>query len=126
MTKNYFCIFAGGGVRGTAYVGALKALEEMEIEISGLAGSSVGALFASLVAVGYTQEEIKNLFYDINYQIFKDLYIPFGKDFGFFKGDEVYSWVKNKIEYKFYGNNKNENSPPVTFKDLDKELVIVA
>ena len=126
MLKDYFCIFAGGGVRGTAYVGALKALEENGIEISGMAGSSVGALFASLVAVGYTQEEIKNLFYDINYQIFKDLYIPLGKDFGFFKGDEVYFWVKNKLENKFYGNNKNENSPPVTFKDLDKELVIVA
>ena len=34
MIKDYFCIFAGGGVRGTAYVGALKAVEEMEIEIT--------------------------------------------------------------------------------------------
>lgn len=126
MTKESFWILAGGGVRGTAYVGALKALEENEIKMSGIAGSSVGAVIASLIAVGYTHSEIKELLYDVNYQSFKDLYIPMGKDFGFFKGDEVYSWLKDKIEKKFYGEAKNENSPPVTFKDIEKELVIIA
>jgi len=126
MTRECFWILAGGGVRGTAYIGAIKALEEMNIKMSGLAGSSVGAVIASLIAVGYTHSEIKDLLYDVNYQSFKDLYIPMGKDFGFFKGDEVYCWLKNKIEKKFYGQERNEHSPPVTFKDLDKELVIIA
>ncbi len=126
MSRESFWIMAGGGVRGTAYVGVIKALEEMGIKMSGIAGTSAGAVIASLVAVGYTYSEIKDLLYSVNYQSFKDLYIPLGKDFGFFKGDGVYYWLKDKIEKKIYGESKNENSPPVTFKDLDKELVIVA
>ena len=120
-----FCILAGGGVRGTAYVGAIKALEELDVKITGLAGSSVGAFIASLLAIGYTHGEIKEFLYDVNYQKFRDLYIPFGKDFGFFKGDEVYYWIKDKIEKKFYGKNRGKNLPPVTFRNLDKELIII-
>ena len=124
--KECFCILAGGGVRGTAYVGAVKALEELGVKITGLAGSSVGAFIGSLLAVGYTHSEIKEFLYEVNYQKFSDLYIPFGKDFGFFKGDGVYNWIKDKIERKFYGENRGSNLPPVTFKQLDKELVIIA
>ena len=59
--EEYFAIFAGGGVRGTAYIGALKALEELDITLTGYASSSVGAIVASLIAVGYNPEELKDL-----------------------------------------------------------------
>ena len=59
--KEYFAIFAGGGVRGTAYIGALKALEELNINLTGYASSSVGAIVASLISVGYNHEELKKL-----------------------------------------------------------------
>ena len=98
--KDYFAIFAGGGVRGTAYIGVLKALEELDIHLTGYASSSVGAIVASLISVGYNHEELKNLLFSINYQRFQDLYLPFGKDFGFFKGDGVYYWLKKNIEKK--------------------------
>jgi len=125
--KEYFAIFAGGGVRGTAYIGALKALEELDINLTGYASSSVGAVVASLIAVGYNHEELKHLLLSVNYQRFKDLYLPFGKNFGFFKGDSVYYWIKKNIEKKFY-ENKDSNfvKKPVTFSDVDKNLIIIA
>ncbi len=126
MKKDYFCILAGGGVRGTAYVGVMKALRELNINISGLAGSSVGAIFAAFFALGYTPDEVKELLYKVNYQSFRDLYIPMKGDFGFFKGDEVYNWIKAIIEKKFYGSGREKNLPPVTFKDIGCDLVVVA
>ena len=50
---KYNCVFGGGGTRGLCYIGAVKALEEYNIEIDSIAGSSVGAVFAVLYAIGY-------------------------------------------------------------------------
>jgi len=122
-----FGIFAGGGVRGSAYIGALKALDELQINFIGYAGTSVGAIVASLVSVGYSYSELQELMFTMNYQQFKDLYLPFKKDFGFFKGDGVYNWLKNNIENKFFQNNPDvfpKNS--VTFRDIKKDLIIIA
>ena len=85
-TKNleYTCIFGGGAIRGVAYIGALKAIDELNISIKTLAGSSVGAIFAGLLAVGYTTKEIEEIILKVNYELFKDL--QFGRDLGISKG----------------------------------------
>jgi len=46
-------IFEGGGARGLAHVGALKACEERNIKFAGVAGTSAGSIIAGLIAVGY-------------------------------------------------------------------------
>ena len=51
-------IFEGGGAKGLAHVGALKACEERRIEFRGVAGTSAGAIIAGLIAVGYKAEEL--------------------------------------------------------------------
>ena len=50
---------AGGGLKGLAYIGVIKALEELEIKIDYLSGTSSGSMFASFYAMGYTSNEIK-------------------------------------------------------------------
>lgn len=50
---------AGGGLKGLAHIGALKALEELGVKIEYLSGTSSGSIFASFYAMGYTTEEIK-------------------------------------------------------------------
>lgn len=50
---------AGGGLKGLAHIGALKALEELNVKIEYLSGTSSGSIFASFYAMGYTTEEIK-------------------------------------------------------------------
>lgn len=49
---------AGGGLKGLAHIGALKALEELGIEIDYITGTSSGAMMATLYAMGYTPEEM--------------------------------------------------------------------
>ena len=53
---------AGGGIRGIAHVGVLKALEENNIEIEAIAGTSAGSIIATLYAMGYSPYYIYLLF----------------------------------------------------------------
>lgn len=124
---KYNCIFGGGGIRGLCHIGALKALNDLGVEIGAVAGSSVGAVFSALYAVGYSVAEIKDIFFDVNFTLFRDLNIDiFSNDISFSKGEVFYEWLKDKIGEKFYGKKYNrENSPKVTFKDLKIDLNIL-
>ncbi|XYD11445.1 patatin-like phospholipase family protein [Methylobacterium sp. NMS12] len=53
-----FGVFEGGGVRGYAHLGALKACEDRGIRFDGVSGTSIGAIVAALVAAGYTSTEL--------------------------------------------------------------------
>ncbi len=54
-------VLAGGGAKGLAHIGVLKALEEEGVRISGIAGTSMGALMAGLYACGYTADQLDSL-----------------------------------------------------------------
>lgn len=123
---KYNCIFGGGAVRGISYVGVIKALRELEIEVDSVAGSSVGAVFAAFYALGFSCQELKDIFFEFNFNIFKDINIGFGPDFAFSKGEVFLNWLKDLIEEKYYGNAyiKGQNKP-VTFADLDSNICIL-
>ena len=53
---------AGGGIRGIAHVGVLKALEENEIKIDIIGGTSSGSMVATLYALGFSPYYIYVLF----------------------------------------------------------------
>ena len=53
---------AGGGVKGDAHIGAIKALEENNINFEYISGTSSGSIVASLYASGYTTDEIYKIF----------------------------------------------------------------
>lgn len=53
---------AGGGVRGAAHIGAIKALQENGINIDAVGGTSAGSIVAALYAMGYTTDEMIKIF----------------------------------------------------------------
>lgn len=53
-----FGVFEGGGVRGYAHIGALRAVERRKIEFEQVAGTSIGAVIAALVAAGYRADDL--------------------------------------------------------------------
>jgi len=53
---------SGGGIRGAAHIGVLKALEEAGVRIDVISGASAGSIVAALYAVGYTPREIEKIF----------------------------------------------------------------
>lgn len=59
---NIGICFAGGGIKGVAHIGALKALEEENIKFDYIAGTSSGSIIACLYSVGYNSNEIYEIF----------------------------------------------------------------
>lgn len=67
-------VLSGGGVRGSAHIGVLKALHEAGIKPGMISGTSAGSIVAGLYAYGYTPEEIRIIakrisqkYYDVDY-----------------------------------------------------------
>lgn len=56
--RPVFAIFEGGGAKGVAHIGALEALERNGLKVIGAAGTSAGALAATLAAVGLPARRI--------------------------------------------------------------------
>ena len=54
-------VLSGGGARGGAHVGILKALEELEVPVDYIAGTSMGAIIGALYAAGYSAGEIETI-----------------------------------------------------------------
>ena len=54
-------VMSGGGARGLAHIGVIKVLEENNIPIDYVAGTSMGAIIAALYSMGYTPEEMTAL-----------------------------------------------------------------
>lgn len=96
-------VFSGGGASGVSHIGVLKALEENNIPIDCIAGTSMGALIGALYATGYSPEEIEELFLS---QQFRD-------------------WAEGQVDskYEYYLREKDKDPSMITFKvDLDTLL----
>ena len=54
-------VLSGGGAKGLYHIGVLQALEENEIPIDYVAGTSMGSIIAALYAAGYSPEEMAEI-----------------------------------------------------------------
>jgi len=104
-------VFEGGGVTGIGLVGAASEIEAAGYEFVNLAGTSAGAIVASLLAAGYSAAELKQIINDFNFSKLEDPpwpgHIPligsladeiFYK--GLYKGDVFLSQMRELLEAK--------------------------
>ncbi|MFC4095837.1 patatin-like phospholipase family protein [Euzebyella saccharophila] len=61
-SKSLGLILSGGGVRGMAHIGVIRALNEYDISANVVSGSSVGALVGALYANGNSVTEMLSFF----------------------------------------------------------------
>ncbi|PKR78973.1 hypothetical protein CEY16_04250 [Halalkalibacillus sediminis] len=120
-------VFSGGGVKAFAFLGAIDVCEKKNIEFTRVAGSSAGALIASLVKAGYKYEELYHMLDDVDLKEFLDQpfwmkNVPLLKwlllyyRMGLYKGDALENWIDEKLQKKGLR----------TFGDLpDKALTII-
>jgi NTE family protein len=101
--------FEGAGIRGLAYCGAIKALEQNGSlkNVKRIAGTSAGAITALLLSINYTSSEIETIISSTNFRKFNDGGVPlFGgtrrliKSFGWYKGDKFERWLGKLIAQK--------------------------
>ncbi len=124
---KYTCLFGGGAIRGAGHVGALRAFEELGVECQSYGGSSVGSIVAVLKAIGYTTDELEEIFLSVNFELFKDISFGFNIKFALSKGEVFLDWFRELVEKKFYGSayEKGKNEP-VRFRDVKKDLFIIS
>jgi NTE family protein len=82
-------VLSGGGAKGMAHIGVIRVLEENNIPIDYIAGTSIGAIVGGLYAAGYSTEQMEELF----------------------KSDDFYFWSTGKIQkdYRYYFKLPEEN-----------------
>ena len=123
-------VFEGGGVRGTALVGAVAAAEKEGIGFRAVAGTSAGAIVASLIAAGYKAEEMRALLTETDFKMFMDpvsrvpllKYYALWRRLGLYKGNEFHRWIAEKISIKL--TKRRHDSP--TFEQLPIPLTVIA
>ncbi len=54
-------VLSGGGARGAAHIGVIRLIEELQLPVDYVAGTSIGAIIGALYATGYTADEIDSL-----------------------------------------------------------------
>ena len=59
--KKVGIVLSGGGAKGVAHIGVIKALEELNIPIDYIAGTSIGAIIGGLYSIGYTSEQLETI-----------------------------------------------------------------
>ena len=62
---------AGGGVKGAAHIGVIKALEENDIQVDMIAGTSIGSIVAALYSMGFSTEKMLELIKYFSKEIMK-------------------------------------------------------
>ena len=67
MTKTTGLALGGGGALGAAHVGVLTALQEHSIDVSSVAGTSIGAYVAALYAFGITPDQIRDAMSELSW-----------------------------------------------------------
>ena len=71
--KSVGLVLSGGGAKGAAQLRIVKAIEEAGIPIDYIAGTSIGSIIGGLYAVGYSIDEIEELYTSMNwFDIFTD------------------------------------------------------
>lgn len=68
-------VLSGGGAKGFAHVGVLKALEKSGVQLDYIAGTSMGAIIGGLYAAGYSADHIDAVIRETNFStLLQDVY----------------------------------------------------
>ena len=73
VTDIKHLVLSGGGLLGISYIGLAKFLEEslsnpIIKNFKSITGCSAGAIFGSLIAIGYTSTELQNIIKEMNFK----------------------------------------------------------
>lgn len=94
-------VLSGGGAKGLTHIGIIRALEENNIPIDYITGTSMGAIVGSLYAMGYSPDDMEELL----------------------KSEDFKRWYSGEVEEKYmYYFKKNQPTPELfnirfSFKD---------
>jgi NTE family protein len=110
-TQKLDVVLEGGGMKGIGLVGALEVLAEHDFVFENVAGTSAGAIAATLLAAGYEPSELREILFNLDFDQFRDETwedrIPVAGPLmsilweeGLYKGDAFYDWMTGLLADK--------------------------
>lgn len=93
-------VLSGGGAKGIAHVGVIKALEENNIPIDYVAGTSMGAIVGSLYSCGWSPEKMLRLFTSEDFHDWSTGTINKNNIYYFSTPSPTPDWVSLNINFK--------------------------
>ncbi|MEX0823365.1 MAG: patatin-like phospholipase family protein [Balneolaceae bacterium] len=102
-------VLSGGGAKGIAHIGIIKALEEAGVRIDYITGTSMGSLVGGLYAIGYSSDQLEEIALSNNWQ---DLFSE--------KADRKYISNYEKIQ-----DSRTNISFPITERGLNLPLGVI-
>jgi NTE family protein len=136
-------VLEGGGVKGTGLVGAITALSSAAepYTIHRVAGTSAGAIVASMLAAGYTAAEMNTIMTDLDFSQFEDNPGIFARHFeqigeglglifhdGLFAGQFLHDWIKQVLATKnvhTWGDLKDDDPGSSLPPEQQYKLVVI-
>ena len=115
-------VLSGGGSKGLAHIGVIKALEEHQIPIDYITGTSAGALVGALYAAGYSPQEIEAIVLSERFQMMTEGKLEEGYVYYFKKAEDNPAW----ISYRFSLDSLKQSAIPtnlITPSMLDWEMM---
>ena len=124
-------VFSGGGVKALAFIGAMEELEDKGYEFRRVAGTSAGAILASLTAAGYSAKELREKLKQLSFEKLVDVPLadqlfPFMKwvllyyRLGLYKGNRLENTLEQWLEEK--GVRTFADLPPQSLKVICSDL----
>ncbi len=98
-------VLSGGGAKGIAHVGVIKALEENGIPIDYVAGTSMGAIVGSLYSCGWTPEQMLELFTSKGFSYWSTGTIDRNLEYYFTTPAPTPKWVSLNLNFGDSTNN---------------------
>ena len=99
-------VLSGGGARGFAHIGTLRALERHGLQVQVWAGTSIGAVIGALAAAGYQADDLLALARSVSW---RDVF-DFSLRAGMIKGDKLHALLAEHL--------------PDRFEDLEARLAV--
>jgi NTE family protein len=90
-------VLSGGGAKGLSHIGLIKVLEENEIPIDYVTGTSIGAIIAGLYASGMSPDEMLELFNSDDFKLWSTGRMDKDDLYYFKRNDELPDWLKLDI-----------------------------
>jgi NTE family protein len=92
-------VLSGGAAKGGAHIGVLRALEENQVPVTYLVGTSIGAVVGALYAAGYTPDEIEKLMNSTEFQRWASGTMDEKSVYYYHKEDPNASWITTSFDF---------------------------
>ena len=93
-------VLSGGGAKGAAHIGVIKALEENGIPVDYITGTSIGAIIGGLYAVGYSPDEMLDLMLSDEFKYWQSGTVEDEYIYYFKKSDDTPEFLRFAIDLK--------------------------